>query len=44
MKNENNFYKIDEEKYKLGFVKKPLVNILFNYKRWNRLFRYIKNN
>lgn len=43
-KNENNFYKIDEEKYKLGFVKKPLVNILFNYKRWNRPFRYIKNN
>nr|QVY57426.1 hypothetical protein Ycf1 [Mucuna sempervirens] len=36
--------KIDEEKYSLGFVQKPLVNILFNYKRWNRPFRYIKMN
>nr|YP_009111712.1 hypothetical chloroplast RF19 [Apios americana]AHI95841.1 hypothetical chloroplast RF19 [Apios americana] len=43
-KKENNFYKIEEEKYSLGFVQKPLVNILFNYKRWNRPFRYIKNN
>nr|WDV14749.1 hypothetical chloroplast RF1 [Pueraria montana] len=43
-KKEKNLYKIDEEKYKLGFVQKPLVNILFNYKRWNRPFRYIKNN
>ena len=32
LKNENNFYKIDEEKYKLGFVKKFFVNIFFNYK------------
>ncbi|RDY13714.1 Protein TIC 214, partial [Mucuna pruriens] len=39
-----NLYKIDEEKYNLGFVQKPLVNILFNYKRWNRPFRYIKKN
>nr|QRG31636.1 hypothetical chloroplast RF19 [Spatholobus sp. OO-2021] len=43
-KKEKNLYKIDEEKYSLGFVQKPLVNILFNYKRWNRPFRYIKNN
>nr|YP_010700908.1 hypothetical chloroplast RF1 [Neustanthus phaseoloides]WCI20980.1 hypothetical chloroplast RF1 [Neustanthus phaseoloides] len=43
-KKEKNLYKIDEDKYKLGFVQKPLVNILFNYKRWNRPFRYIKNN
>nr|YP_009127665.1 hypothetical chloroplast RF19 [Pachyrhizus erosus]AHY33280.1 hypothetical chloroplast RF19 [Pachyrhizus erosus] len=43
-KKEKNFYKIDEDKYKLGFVQKPLVNILFNYRRWNRPFRYIKNN
>nr|YP_009995713.1 hypothetical protein RF1 [Haymondia wallichii]QNQ64576.1 hypothetical protein RF1 [Haymondia wallichii]UZA65237.1 hypothetical protein RF1 [Haymondia wallichii]UZA65404.1 hypothetical protein RF1 [Haymondia wallichii]UZA65488.1 hypothetical protein RF1 [Haymondia wallichii] len=41
-KKEKNLYKID--KYKLGFVQKPLVNILFNYKQWNRPFRYIKNN
>ena len=25
-------------------LQKPLINILFNYKRWNRPFRYIKNN
>nr|YP_009868844.1 Ycf1 [Spatholobus pulcher]QKI32369.1 Ycf1 [Spatholobus pulcher] len=43
-KKEKNLYKIDEEKNSLGFVQKPLVNILFNYKRWNRPFRYIKNN
>nr|YP_010513951.1 hypothetical protein Ycf1 [Platycyamus regnellii]UXL85522.1 hypothetical protein Ycf1 [Platycyamus regnellii] len=43
-KKEKNLYKIDEEKYIFGFVQKPLVNILFNYKRWNRPFRYIKNN
>nr|QJQ78417.1 hypothetical chloroplast RF19 [Hylodesmum podocarpum] len=43
-KKEKNSYKIDEEKYSLGFAQKPLVSILFNYKRWNRPFRYIKNN
>nr|YP_010964513.1 hypothetical chloroplast RF19 [Ototropis elegans]WNM89168.1 hypothetical chloroplast RF19 [Ototropis elegans] len=43
-KKEKNSYKIDEEKYNLGFAQKPFVSILFNYKRWNRPFRYIKNN
>nr|YP_010514197.1 hypothetical protein Ycf1 [Strongylodon macrobotrys]UXL85850.1 hypothetical protein Ycf1 [Strongylodon macrobotrys] len=43
-KKEKNLYKIDEERSQLGFVKKPFVNILFNFKRWNRPFRYIKNN
>nr|YP_009680772.1 hypothetical protein Ycf1 [Kummerowia striata]AYA54506.1 hypothetical protein Ycf1 [Kummerowia striata] len=43
-KKENNLYKIDEDKYSLEFAQKPLVSILFNYKRWNRPFRYIKNN
>nr|YP_010169844.1 hypothetical protein RF1 [Amphicarpaea edgeworthii]QRZ59666.1 hypothetical protein RF1 [Amphicarpaea edgeworthii] len=43
-KKEKNLYKINEDKYKLGVVQKPLVNILFNYKRWNRPFRYIKTN
>nr|YP_010891104.1 Ycf1 [Erythrina sandwicensis]WJK72554.1 Ycf1 [Erythrina sandwicensis] len=43
-KKEKNLYKIAAEKYNLGFVQKPVVNILFNYKRWNRPFRYIKNN
>nr|YP_010159027.1 hypothetical chloroplast RF19 [Austrosteenisia blackii]QRG31307.1 hypothetical chloroplast RF19 [Austrosteenisia blackii] len=43
-KKDKNLYKIDEEKYSSVFFQKPLVNILFNYKRWNRPFRYIKNN
>nr|YP_010415739.1 hypothetical protein RF1 [Campylotropis delavayi]USC52699.1 hypothetical protein RF1 [Campylotropis delavayi] len=43
-KKEKNLYKIDEDKYSLEFAQKPLVSILFNYKRWNRPFRYIKNN
>jgi len=25
-------------------LQKPLINILFNYKRWKCPFRYIKNN
>nr|YP_010169762.1 hypothetical protein RF1 [Vigna subterranea]QRZ59584.1 hypothetical protein RF1 [Vigna subterranea] len=41
LKKKNNLYKLDEQKDKL---QKPLINILFNYKRWNRPFRYIKNN
>jgi len=41
LKKEKNLYKLDEQKDKL---QKPLINILFNYKRWNRPFRYIKNN
>nr|YP_010162936.1 hypothetical chloroplast RF19 [Kennedia prostrata]QRI60645.1 hypothetical chloroplast RF19 [Kennedia prostrata] len=43
-KKEKNLYKIDKKKSSLEFGQKPLVNILFNYKRWNRPFRYIKNN
>nr|YP_009974362.1 hypothetical protein RF1 [Uraria lagopodoides]QNH95219.1 hypothetical protein RF1 [Uraria lagopodoides] len=43
-KKEKNSYKIDEEKDNLGFAQKPFVSILFNYKRWTRPFRYIKNN
>nr|AEX58511.1 hypothetical chloroplast RF19 [Theobroma grandiflorum] len=31
-----------EDKYLLWF-EKPLVTLLFDYKRWNRPFRYIKN-
>nr|YP_010512116.1 hypothetical protein Ycf1 [Myrospermum sousanum]UXL83440.1 hypothetical protein Ycf1 [Myrospermum sousanum] len=41
---EKNSYKIDETEDKdiFGF-EKPLVTILFDYKRWNRPLRYIKN-
>ena len=42
-KKEKNLYKIDEDKYFLEFCQKPLVTILFDYKRWNRPLRYIKN-
>nr|YP_010481188.1 hypothetical protein RF1 [Maclura cochinchinensis]UVN17046.1 hypothetical protein RF1 [Maclura cochinchinensis] len=35
---------IFKEKKKLLWFEKPLVTILFDYKRWNRPFRYIKNN
>nr|AVY51937.1 Ycf1 [Humulus lupulus] len=35
---------LNEKKDLLGFeLEKPLVTILFDYKRWNRPFRYIKN-
>nr|YP_010163102.1 Ycf1 [Millettia dura]QRI60894.1 Ycf1 [Millettia dura] len=43
-KKEQDLYKINKEKKNFGLVQKPLINILFNYKRWNRPFRYIKNN
>nr|YP_010513352.1 hypothetical protein Ycf1 [Centrosema coriaceum]UXL84923.1 hypothetical protein Ycf1 [Centrosema coriaceum] len=43
-KKEKNLSKIDQEKYSFIFHQKPLVTILFNYKRWNRPLRYIKNN
>nr|YP_010159274.1 hypothetical chloroplast RF19 [Philenoptera violacea]QRG31553.1 hypothetical chloroplast RF19 [Philenoptera violacea] len=43
-KKEHNLYKINKDKNNLGLAQKPLINILFNYKRWNRPFRYIKNN
>nr|YP_009766980.1 Ycf1 [Ateleia glazioveana]QIS97515.1 Ycf1 [Ateleia glazioveana] len=41
---EKNSYKIDETEHKdiLGF-EKPLITIFFDYKRWNRPLRYIKN-
>nr|QJD22341.1 hypothetical chloroplast RF19 [Euphorbia larica] len=34
---------IEKKKKYLLWVEKPLVTILFDYKRWNRPFRYIKN-
>nr|AQV09881.1 Ycf1 [Lupinus princei] len=37
------FTQKEKEKEILRF-QKPLVTILFDYKRWNRPFRYIKNN
>nr|UCS09645.1 hypothetical protein RF1 [Dictamnus dasycarpus] len=38
-----NLFKEKEEKYLLWF-EKPLVTLLFDYKRWTRPFRYKKNN
>nr|UFY98162.1 Ycf1 [Euphorbia kansuensis] len=35
---------IEKKKKDLLWVEKPLVTILFDSKRWNRPFRYIKNN
>nr|YP_010360798.1 hypothetical chloroplast RF1 [Dillenia turbinata]UNQ85758.1 hypothetical chloroplast RF1 [Dillenia turbinata] len=35
--------KLEEDKH-LFWFEKPIVTILFDYKRWNRPFRYIKNN
>nr|YP_010512033.1 hypothetical protein Ycf1 [Amburana cearensis]UXL83357.1 hypothetical protein Ycf1 [Amburana cearensis] len=41
---EKNSYKIDEREDKdIVEFEKPLVTILFDYKRWNRPLRYIKN-
>nr|QBZ77699.1 hypothetical chloroplast RF1 [Plagiorhegma dubium] len=37
-----NFYLEDEDK-DLFWFEKPLVTLLFDYKRWNRPLRYIKN-
>nr|QJD26517.1 Ycf1 [Trichosanthes kirilowii var. japonica]QJD26604.1 Ycf1 [Trichosanthes kirilowii var. japonica] len=34
---------IDKKEKSLFWFEKPLVTILFDYKRWNRPFRYIKN-
>nr|YP_010558887.1 hypothetical protein RF1 [Euphorbia scheffleri]UED20244.1 hypothetical protein RF1 [Euphorbia scheffleri] len=34
---------IEKKNKYLLWVEKPLVTILFDYKRWNRPFRYIKN-
>jgi len=41
-KQNNEFSK--KGKKRSRYVTKPLINILFNYKRWKRPFRYIKNN
>nr|QUB02482.1 hypothetical chloroplast RF19 [Pollia japonica] len=40
------FGRLKEEKNEKTFfsLEKPLVTFLFNYKRWNRPLRYIKNN
>nr|YP_009316840.1 hypothetical chloroplast RF19 [Morus cathayana]YP_010147782.1 hypothetical chloroplast RF19 [Morus alba]YP_010481272.1 hypothetical protein RF1 [Morus australis]QST19176.1 hypothetical protein RF1 [Morus mongolica]AOW43737.1 hypothetical chloroplast RF19 [Morus cathayana]QQV68140.1 hypothetical chloroplast RF19 [Morus alba]UVN17214.1 hypothetical protein RF1 [Morus australis]WGO77075.1 hypothetical chloroplast RF19 [Morus australis] len=40
---ENSKLEIFKEKKELLWFEKPLVTILFDYKRWNRPFRYIKN-
>nr|ARS44401.1 hypothetical chloroplast RF19 [Morella rubra] len=34
----------DKKDKEIFWFEKPLVTILFDYKRWNRPFRYIKNN
>nr|AUG62387.1 Ycf1 [Alnus maritima subsp. oklahomensis] len=43
---ENSKLEIFKEKKdkEIFWFEKPLVTILFNYKKWNRPFRYIKNN
>nr|QNS26055.1 hypothetical chloroplast RF19 [Broussonetia kaempferi] len=41
---ENSKLEIFKEKKEFLWFEKPLVTILFDYKRWNRPFRYIKNN
>nr|YP_009751699.1 Ycf1 protein [Hodgsonia heteroclita]QIT04432.1 Ycf1 protein [Hodgsonia heteroclita] len=40
---ENLKFEIDKKEKSLFWFEKPLVTILFDYKRWNRPFRYIKN-
>nr|YP_009473587.1 Ycf1 [Hydrocera triflora]AVI69843.1 Ycf1 [Hydrocera triflora] len=45
-RNQENWkFKILEKKKKLFWFEfnKPLITLLFDYKRWNRPFRYIKN-
>nr|AUF33696.1 Ycf1 [Fouquieria diguetii] len=41
---ENSKLKILEDKKDLFWFEKPIVTLLFNYNRWNRPLRYIKNN
>nr|YP_009659213.1 hypothetical chloroplast RF1 [Antiaris toxicaria]QCQ82431.1 hypothetical chloroplast RF1 [Antiaris toxicaria] len=41
---ENSKLEIFKEKKNLLWFEKPLVTILFDYKHWNRPFRYIKTN
>nr|QWQ50148.1 hypothetical protein RF1 [Cyclanthera pedata] len=40
---ENSKLEIDKKEKSLFWFEKPLVTILFDYKRWNRPSRYIKN-
>nr|QIT05795.1 Ycf1 protein [Gynostemma burmanicum (nom. inval.)] len=40
---ENSKLEIDKKEKSLFWFEKPLVTILFDYKRWNRPLRYIKN-
>nr|YP_010203883.1 photosystem I assembly protein Ycf1 [Gynostemma microspermum]UAM95898.1 photosystem I assembly protein Ycf1 [Gynostemma microspermum] len=40
---ENSKLEIDKKEKYLFWFEKPLVTILFDYKRWNRPLRYIKN-
>nr|YP_009460130.1 hypothetical chloroplast RF1 [Tapiscia sinensis]AUT81269.1 hypothetical chloroplast RF1 [Tapiscia sinensis] len=40
---ENSKLEILKKKEDLLWFEKPLVNLLFDYKQWNRPFRYIKN-
>nr|YP_010456971.1 hypothetical protein RF1 [Maytenus hookeri]UUA68104.1 hypothetical protein RF1 [Maytenus hookeri] len=40
---ENPTFEIFQDK-NIFWFEKPIVTILFDYKRWNRPFRYIKNN
>nr|YP_010968737.1 hypothetical chloroplast RF19 [Canna indica]YP_010968821.1 hypothetical chloroplast RF19 [Canna x generalis]QJR53291.1 hypothetical chloroplast RF19 [Canna indica]WNO19189.1 hypothetical chloroplast RF19 [Canna indica]WNO19273.1 hypothetical chloroplast RF19 [Canna indica]WNO19357.1 hypothetical chloroplast RF19 [Canna x generalis]WNO19441.1 hypothetical chloroplast RF19 [Canna x generalis] len=41
-KNEKTFFRFEKEKQPVE--PEPLVTFLFDYKRWNRPLRYIKNN
>uniref|UniRef100_UPI0030DFA659 hypothetical protein RF1 n=1 Tax=Streblus asper TaxID=648879 RepID=UPI0030DFA659 len=41
---ENSKLEIFKENKNLLWFEKPIVTILFDYKRWNRPFRYIKKN
>nr|YP_010019110.1 hypothetical protein RF1 [Primula dryadifolia]QOJ48725.1 hypothetical protein RF1 [Primula dryadifolia] len=43
-KEENSKLKILENKNLLLWFEKPFLTLLFNYNRWNRPMRYIKNN
>lgn len=37
-------YKNSQKKKKIFWFEKPLLTLIFDYKRWNRPLRYIKNN
>nr|ALO22596.1 hypothetical protein [Cucurbita pepo subsp. fraterna]ALO22616.1 hypothetical protein [Cucurbita pepo subsp. ovifera]ALO22702.1 hypothetical protein [Cucurbita pepo var. ozarkana]ALO22758.1 hypothetical protein [Cucurbita pepo subsp. pepo]ALO22856.1 hypothetical protein [Cucurbita pepo var. texana] len=42
--NDKMLLDLDTDEKDLFWFEKPLVTILFDYKRWNRPLRYIKNN